>query len=107
MPDVSDVVRYANLTVSPRPEFFTEVDLRESRGRIDARLPTTFGRVETSAVEWGKVMWACCRGPLEAATTVNRGEVERHVREGCLTFLFEQDGRFKHDSVVLGKSDNA
>jgi hypothetical protein len=77
---------FINLNLKPRPTFVSDLNLREERYRIYARLPEKVQLGECKQSEFGKIFYHLLRDSLTATPTLTREEVHEAAKQGRFSF---------------------
>jgi len=93
---------FVNLNLKERPSYHSETD-SEGTLKMSALLP---GKVELEdhprQVELGTVLYGCCRAILSEIGNADKESIIDNVKQGKMSFLFDSEGGFIHNSMDPG-----
>ena len=89
---------YANQLIRNRPSYWSNVD---SQGAVafGAEVPSAIETHEWPAELYGRPMLECSKDVLELVP--NQAELTPEILTGRFTFLFDQDGSFRTNSMIV------
>ncbi len=89
---------YANLRLKNRPRFASALD--EEKGfRIVARRSSSIEFEPGNAADYGKMLYSATKPILDHMHNPDIDQIKQRVREGNMTFLFDDKGKFIKSSM--------
>ena len=88
-----------NLSLASMPRFSTQIDARSGTCEIVRTEPPVLGEFDRSL--FGALMESRCGPLVTALNPPNRDQILEGLRGGRLTFLFDDEGKFIHESTIL------
>jgi hypothetical protein len=98
---------FINLNLKERPRFYSEFDPGRAYHRIAANVPNELDWNEGDLSQYGAMLYSACEDLLSIYQNDNIEEVKELVKQGRITFLFDENGNFKTDSLVFKKKNLA
>jgi hypothetical protein len=97
------VVRFAhcNISLINRPIFYTNVDIMTGKLEIGVKHSNTIEMKEYDQKEYGEILYYLIRPMLEHFKNENMSWVEAHLKEGDLSYLFDEKGLFNTKSIIF------
>ena len=98
--EVAAHLAFINLNLKKRPEFFTMVDLYREQHLMSVKSPNFIELDDYEKSEFGEILNFCCKNFLSACNDENIEQIKRKVKQGKLTFLFDEHGNFNNNSFI-------
>jgi hypothetical protein len=91
---------FINLHLKNRPEFFTKVDLHRGQHLMSSKSNDFVELSDYEQSEFGEILNFCCKEILSACDDKNIEQIKDQVKQGKLTFLFDEEGNFITNSLI-------
>ena len=101
------LVRFAhcNISLLNRPVYYTDVDIKTGKLKISVKHSDTIEIKEYNQKEYGEMLYYFIRPMLEYFKSENIDWVETHLKEGDLSYLFDEKGDFNTKSIIFKASN--
>lgn len=90
-------ISYVNILTQPRPRFFTKIE--NGSPHISAHIRHPFHMVDSDDRLIGELMHYLCGGIFEQFNTGEHGFTAEDLKDGCWSFIFDDEGKFVSDSL--------
>lgn len=87
-----------NLNLKKRPEFFSEINMQQERYIISANIPKKCKTKKISQSRYGQFLHLLCE---DIISTQKNTHLENLVKQGRVTFLYDNKGHFITDSMKV------
>jgi hypothetical protein len=98
--EVAAHLAFINLHLRKKPEFFTIVYLQRGQHLMSAKRPHFVDLEDYEPSEFGDILNFCCEYLLSACNDENIEQIKEQVKQGQLTFLFDEEGNFNNNSFI-------
>jgi hypothetical protein len=89
---------FINLNLKDRPRYHSESS-PDGTLTITAELPEMVGLLDSRQVEYGTVLYECCKEILQNLRNSDKESIIDHAKRGTISFLTDKDNRFIPNSV--------
>lgn len=90
---------YANIKLKTRPDYFSDINLIKQTYSINAKVPKTVVLDNLDAIEFGRLMYNCCKDIIaETISNSEHNDIEL-VKKGLYTFILDNNKNFIKNSM--------